>query len=160
VEREEFARRTEAVKERLYRAAYLYLGSEADALEAVDEAVFKALQALKQLRQEEFFESWITRILINTCHKELRRRKWFSPGGETALPESAGPDAYDHLPLREAIGHLPEDLRAVVILRYFTGLTLEETARSLGVPRGTVATRQRRALQLLRLELGEEGSDT
>ena len=160
MEREEFARRTEAVKERLYRAAYLYLGSEADALEAVDEAVFKALQALKQLRQEEFFESWITRILINTCHKELRRRKWFSPGGETALPESAGPDVYDHLPLREAIGHLPEDLRAVVILRYFTGLTLEETARSLGVPRGTVATRQRRALQLLRLELGEEGSDT
>ena len=64
------------------------------------------------------------------------------------------------LPLREAIGHLPEDLRAVVILRYVTGLTLEETARSLGVPRGTVATRLRRALQLLRLELGEEGSDT
>ena len=48
----------------------------------------------------------------------------------------------------------------MVILRYFTGLTLEETARSLGVPRGTVATRQRRALQLLRLELGEEGDDT
>ena len=160
MEREEFARRTEAVKERLYRAAYLYLGSEADALEAVDEAVFKALQALKQLRQEEFFESWITRILINTCHKELRRRKWFSPGGEEALPESAGPDAYDHLPLREAVSRLPEELRAVVILRYFTGLTLEETARSLGVPRGTVATRQRRALQLLRLELGEEGDDT
>ena len=46
----------------------------------------------------------------------------------------------------------------MVILRYFTGLTLEETARSLDLPRGTVATRQRRALALLRLELGEEGN--
>lgn len=160
MDREEFAERTEAVKGRLYRTAYLYLGSEADALEAVDEAIFKALQSLKQLREEAYFESWLTRILINTCHRELRRRKWFSPGGDEALPKSAGPDAYDHLPLREAIRCLPEELRAVVILRYFTGLTLEETARSLGLPRGTVATRQRRALQLLRLELGEEGDDT
>ena len=160
MEREEFAKRTEAVKGRLYRTAYLYLGSEADALEAVDEAIFKALQSLKQLREEAYFESWLTRILINTCHGELRRRRWFSTSGEEALPESAGPDAYDHLPLREAVSRLPEELRAVVILRYFTGLTLEETARSLGVPRGTVATRQRRALQLLRLELGEEGDDT
>ena len=73
-----------------------------------------------------------------------------------ALPESAGPDAYDGLPLREAIGRLPETLRTVVILRYFTGYTQAETAAALGVPQGTVATRQRRALELLRLELGEE----
>ena len=46
----------------------------------------------------------------------------------------------------------------MVILRYFAGYTLEETAQSLELPRGTVSTRQRRALQLLRLELGEEGT--
>ena len=44
MEREEFAARTEAVKARLYRTAYLYLGSEADALEGVDEAVYQALK--------------------------------------------------------------------------------------------------------------------
>ena len=60
-------------------------------------------------------------------------------------------------PIREAIRRLPEELRTVVILRYFAGYTLEETAQSLDLPRGTVSTRQRRALQLLRLELGEEG---
>ena len=52
---------------------------------------------------------------------------------------------------------LPEELRAVVILRYFAGYTQAETARALNIPQGTAATRQRRALQLLRLELGEEG---
>ena len=155
MDHEEFAARTQAVRQRLYRTAYLYLGSEADALEAVDEAVYQALRALKKLRQPELLETWLTRILINTCHKELRRRRWVT--GEESLPDSDGPNAYDGLPLREAIRRLPEELRTVVILRYFAGYTLEETAQSLELPRGTVSTRQRRALQLLRLELGEEG---
>lgn len=151
----EFAARTEALRDRLYRTAWLYLGSEADALEAVDEAVYQALRALGKLRQPEFFETWLTRILINECHRELRRRKRLA--GEEALPDTAGPDDYDALPLKEAIRRLPEDLRAVVILRFFTGYTQAETARALEIPQGTVATRQRRALELLRLELGEEG---
>jgi len=157
LDRDTFAARVEAVKQRLYRTAYLYLGSEADALDAVDEAVYKALIGLKQLRQPEFFETWLTSILINECRKELRRRKKFSPDGEGVLPDTAGPDAYDVFPLKEAIRRLPEELRTVIILRFFTGLSQAETAQVLKVPQGTVATRQRRALQLLRLELGEEG---
>lgn len=152
----EFAARVEVIRKRLYRAAYLYLGSEADALEAVDEAVYKALRALKQLRQPELFETWITRILINECHKELRRRRRFSLGGEDTLPDSAGPDDYDAFALKEAIRRLPEELRVVVILRFFAGYTQTETAAALGIPQGTVATRQKRALQLLKLELGKE----
>ena len=144
MDKEEFAARTEAVRQRLYRTAYLYLGSEADALEAVDEAVYQALRALKKLREPEHFETWLTRILLNECHRELRRRK-----------RVAGEDA---LPLKEAVRRLPEELRAVVILRFFTGYTQAETAAALDIPQGTVATRQRRALALLRLELGEEES--
>ena len=154
MEREEFARRTQALKARLYRTALLYLDSEADALEAVDEGVYQALRALGKLREPDFFDTWLTRIVLNECHRELRRRKRMA--GEDALPDSAGPDAYDALPLREAIRRLPEDLRAVVVLRFFAGYTQAETARALGIPQGTAATRQRRALELLRLELGEE----
>ena len=156
MDKEEFAARTEAVRQRLYRTAYLYLGSEADALEAVDEAVYQALRALKKLREPEHFETWLTRILLNECHRELRRRRRVA--GEDALPDTAGPDAYDALPLREAVRRLPEELRTVVILRFFTGYTQAETAAALDIPQGTVATRQRRALALLRLELGEEES--
>lgn len=158
MDRENFASRVELIRRRLYRTAYLYLGSEADALEAVDEAVYQALRALPKLRDASFFDSWITRILINECHKELRRRKRFFRNEKDVFPEAAGPDVYDELPLREAIAHLPEDLRSVVILRFFGGYTQGETARTLGIPQGTVATRQRRALQLLRLDLGEEGN--
>ena len=155
MDRDEFARRTEAIRARLYRTAYLYLGSEAEALEAVDEAVYQALRALKKLREPAFFETWLTRIVLNECRRELRRRSRLAP--EEALPDSAGPVDYDALPLKEAIRRLPEELRTVIILRFFAGYTQAETAAALDIPQGTAATRQRRALELLRLELGEEG---
>ncbi len=149
----EFIRRTEEIKKRMYRTALLYLGSEALALDAVDEAVYKGFCAYKKLRQEEFFETWLTRILINECNNELRRRKREMAVEE--LPETAV-EEFDHLPLKEAITKLPKELRAVVVLRYFTGLTLEETAQTLKIPQGTVSTRQRKALQLLKLDLTDE----
>ena len=149
----EFAGRAEECKARLYRTALLYLGSESAALDAVDEAVYRGLTACKTLREPDFFRTWLTRILINVCHTELRRRRREIAVEE--LPETAA-EAYDALPLREAVRRLPEELRAVIVLRYFTGLTLAETAESLGIPAGTVSTRQRRALSLLRLELTEE----
>ena len=96
---------------------------------------------------------------VQTCALpiwELRRRKRLA--GEEALPDTAGPDQYDALPLREAVRRLPEELRQVVILRFFAGYTQAETAAALNIPQGTAATRQRRALALLRLELGEEES--
>ena len=55
MDQQEFADRTEAIKTRLYRTAYLYLGSEADALEAVDETVYRALRKLKQLQTAGVF---------------------------------------------------------------------------------------------------------
>lgn len=149
----EFIQRAENIKKRLYRTALLYLGSETMALDAVDETVYKGFCAYKKLRQEEFFETWITRILINVCNSELRRRKRETTMEE--LPETAV-EEFDALPLKEAIARLPKDLRAVVILRFFIGLTLEQTAQTLNIPQGTVSTRQRKALQLLKLELTEK----
>ena len=149
----EFTVRTERLKNRLYRMAFLYMGSESIALDAVDEAVFRGLNAFKKLRQPEYFETWMTRILINECKKEIRNRK--RELLLDTLPETAV-EEFDSLPLKEAILLLPRELKEVIILRYFSGFTLAETARSLEMPQGTVVTRQRRALSLLKLELSEE----
>ena len=145
-----FALRADALKGRLYRTAWLYLGSEAAALDAVDETVYQGLRHLGQLRQEAYFDTWMTRILINQCKRELRRRKRELP--MDTLPETAE-EAFDALPLKEALRRLEPELKDVVLLRYFTGLTLAETAQALSIPPGTAATRQRRALKLLKLEL-------
>lgn len=150
---EEFGKRIENIRLRLYKTALLYLGSEAFALDVVDEAVYKALCSYKKLRQPEYFDTWITRILINECYNELRRQKRFRPLEE--LPEGAT-EEFDTLPLKEAIRRLPRELKEVVILRYFAGYTLIETAETLQIPQGTVATRQRKALKVLKLELSEE----
>ena len=152
---EEFAKQVERVRIKLYKTALTYLGSEAMAVDAVDEAVYKALCGKWKLRQPEFFDTWITRILINECHNELRRQKRFRPLEE--LPETAI-EEFDALPLKEALGCLPQELKDVIILRFFGGYTVAETAQTLHIPAGTVATRQRKALQLLRLELEEEVS--
>ncbi|MBO5159968.1 MAG: sigma-70 family RNA polymerase sigma factor [Lachnospiraceae bacterium] len=153
---DEFGKRIENIRLRLYKTALIYLGSETLALDAVDETVYKALCSYKKLRQPEYFDTWITRILINECHNELRRQKRFRPLEE--LPETAT-EEFDALPLKEAIRRLPKELKEVVILRYFAGYTLTETAESLQIPQGTAATRQRKALKLLKLELGEEVSE-
>ena len=149
----ELAHRAEEIRGRLYRTALLYLGGEAVALDAVDETVYRAFLSHRKLRQPEHFNTWITRILINVCNDELRRRKREPSMAE--LPETAA-EQFDALPLRDAVERLPRELRAVVVLRYFSGYTLAETAEALGLPPGTVSTRQRKALSLLRLELGDE----
>lgn len=149
----EFAIRAEQVKNRLYRIAISYLGGKEMALDAVDEAIYQGFKSIKKLRQPEFFETWLTRILINECKKELRKRKREISYEE--LPETAV-EEYDSLPLKEAIRTLPTQLKEVIILRYLNDYTLEKTAELLKIPRGTVATRQRKALKLLKLELGEK----
>lgn len=152
----ELAQRAEEMKGRLYRTALLYLGGEAAALDAVDEAVYRAFLSHRKLRRPEHFNTWITRILINVCNDELRRRKREPAMAE--LPETAA-EQFDALPLRDAVERLPRELRAVVALRYFSGYTLAETAEALDIPPGTVSTRQRKALALLRLELDDGKED-
>ncbi len=87
------------MKQQLYRIAFLYLKNESSALEAVDETIYLAYKNLKKLREPQFFKSWVTRILINECKKDLRHKK-----KEELLeifPEQ-GQEDYDALPLNDS----------------------------------------------------------
>lgn len=151
----EFVQRVEEIQKQLYKTAYLYLGNETNALEIVDESIYKAYKALWQLREEAYFTTWVTRILINECKRELKHLSRVKYQERVGIGENETID-YDELPLKEAIRNLEEPLKEVIILRYFSGYTLAETAKTLNIPQGTVVTRQRKALALLKLELGEE----
>lgn len=151
--KDEFAVRVDAIRVKLFRTALIYMGNETQAADVLDEAVYKALCKHKSLRQEQYFDTWITRIVIHECYNELRRQKRVLL--MDSLPENAA-ETFDTLPLKEAIRCLPKELKDVVILRFFSGYNLSETADILQIPVGTVSTRQRKALQLLRLELEEE----
>lgn len=149
---EEYFGRIEPLRKKLYRIAWSYLGSESMAVDAVDEAVFQGYMKRRQLRKEEYLETWLVRVLINVCKSELRHRKYEDV---MELPEEAGPDVYDNLPLKLAIQKLPDQLQRVVLLKYFGDYTTVQIAEILKIPQGTAASRLRRALGLLRLELAE-----
>ncbi len=151
----DFVQHIELIKGQLYKTAYLYVGSESKAMDIIDESVYKGYKALWQLREDTYFTTWMTRIVINECKKELKHSKRFI---YQEVAEYTGTEMidYDSLPLQEAVRALEEPFKEVIILRYFSGYTLAETAQLLNIPQGTVVTRQRRALALLKLELEEE----
>lgn len=100
----DYLERAEALQGKLYGIALLTLGGEAAAIDAVDEAVYKGYRNYRKLRQPQYFETWLIRILINVCRDELRRRK--RELAVETLPETAG-DAYDALPLFLPDGRRP-----------------------------------------------------
>lgn len=131
----------------------MYVNNKDIATDAVDESIFKGLKAIKKLREPQYMETWLIRILINECNKELKKRK--REIFYETIPENFS-ENLDNLDLKEAILHLPEDLKKVIILRYFCEYTLAKTADILDIPQGTVVTRQRKALKLLRVDLEEK----
>ncbi len=151
INKREYAAQMEQYKESLYRIAYSYMNDKTLALDALDEACYKGYINRHKLKKPEFLKTWLTRILINECLQILRKNKREILTNE--LPEEEAIEAYDKLPLKEALRKLPTDLSKIIYLRYYGGYTLVETAAILELPQGTVATRERRALQLLRLEL-------
>ena len=150
MEREEFAVRVEALKGRLYRTARLYLGSEADALEAVDEAVYQALRALGTLRQPEFFETWMTRILIRKCQDLLRERGRCVPLEAAAEPAALDP-GQARAEFLALLDSLDEKYRTVLLLYYGEGFTVGEIAQAMDLKVETVKTRLKRARAGFRL---------
>ena len=151
MDRQEFTRRVTAIQDKLYRVAYGQLGNIHDCCDAVQEAILKAWCALPKLRKEEFFETWLIRILINECHN-LQRSRSRSISLES-VAEPPQPMAADSSPVNDSILALPEKYRLPVILHYMDGYTTDEIARILRIPTGTVRTRLKRAREKLKEEL-------
>lgn len=147
MEREEFTRRVRAVTDRLYRIAYGQLREPQDRMDAVQNALLKAWSGRHRLRQPEFFETWLIRILINECHDIQRRQKRVLP--MEAPPETPSTDD-ERTQLRDAILQLPEKLRMPLILHYMEGYTVAETAHILHIPCETARSRLRRARTALK----------
>ena len=153
--REAFIKRVLAMEDRLYRVSFGILRDRQDQMDAIQEAVVRAWEHIDRLQKEEYFETWLTRILINICYDMLRARKNIVPLEE--LAEQPAPEGVDR-ELHDAIQRLNGDLRIVVVLHYMEGYKVREIAEILEIPIGTVKTRIMRAKRQLRERL-EEGED-
>jgi RNA polymerase sigma-70 factor (ECF subfamily) len=146
-----FTRLLDGCADRSLRLATFILGNRPDAEDALNDAALRAWQSLGSLRQPERFEAWFTRILVNTCRDRLRRHRppplVLGDPADRADPFSA---SVERAALRQAIGVLSPDHRAVIGLRYGQDLAVEAIADRLGIPAGTVKSRLHYALAALR----------
>ena len=148
----DFNQRVRACERRLYRVARTMLPRECDCEDAVQEALLRAWDRLGTLRQEAYFETWLTRILINQCKTFYRRR----PPEPAELTEDIPQPEPEDAPLLEALMGLPRKLRMALELHYIEGYSVRETARILGIPEGTVKWRLSRGRALLKETIKRE----
>ena len=151
--KQEFTRRVLAMENRLYRISCGMLRDANDRMDAVQEAVGKAWINIHRLRSEQFFETWLTRILINECHNIQRLRRKIIP--LETLPEKTVCADQDEK-IREAVLSLEEEYRLPVLLYFMEGYKTREVAEILKIPEGTVKTRLARARKILKQLLEEE----
>lgn len=154
-----FTEEVKAAERSLYRVARSYMPSDEDAADAVQEALCRAWAKRNTLREPRYFRTWLTRVLINACKDELRRRKRAQPTYD--MPEAEAVAAMGGLDdLREALEALNVKYRVPVVLYYLDGYTVAEIAGMLSLPQGTVKNRLFRAKQRLRARLqGKEVFD-
>ena len=156
--KEEFERRIVGLQDTLYRVASTILPRPCDREDAIQECVYRALRKRDSLRSDEAMRGWVIRILINECYVILRRTWRERPVDELPEPEPQ-PDPDANPDLYRALFSLKRELKLPLMLHYVEGYSIEEIARILRVPPGTVKSRMARARKKLKLELEKEANE-
>ena len=150
--------------QRLYRAGMGVLGDAEATEEAMQNAWVKAYEHLRRFEGRASFPTWITRILLNECLMGKRRQYRFvdiegpdMPADTFAAAEPTPlTDALNNelrLALEQAVQSLPTNYRSVFVLREVEGMSVAETAQSLGLSEANVKVRLLRARERLRVQL-------
>ena len=145
-----FVEQIEQLQGRMYRIALSILRNNTDVQDAMQETVLKAWEKKHTLRNEAYFGTWITRILINESRQILRKNSRLIPMDE--LPETAVTS--EGLSLKMLMECLPEKLRLPFVLYYSEGMDTAEVAAALHLSQSGVRSRIHRARLILRKELG------
>lgn len=149
----------------MFGIALRLLGNEQDALDAAQEAFFRAMRAADTIDGSRPLMPWLSRIVSNICIDLLRRRgvlHFDSPDklscvkGAAPTPDQAVSAVADADKIRRCTDHLPETYRSVIVLKYQAGLSNEEISKELKISREALRVRLFRGKQALR-ELFTEG---
>lgn len=151
----------------MFHTALGILRHEADARDVVQEACLGAWRALCRLKDPERFDAWLTRILVNGCRDRLRARSrtrvseiHFAIAGDgTSQPPtqaSMAAEVDESRAIRRAFERLRPDQRVLLALHHADGRPIQEIARVLDLPEGTVKWRLHAARQALAAALERE----
>lgn len=156
-----FEEKLEPMRKKLYQYAFCYVKDEHDALDIVSDTVYKAYISYPKLKDKDYFETWITRILINTALDHCRKGSKVLP--MDILPEQVMQESSvsreEQWDLYDALDTLEDEKKAFIILRFFEDKSFREIAEIYQMPEGTVKSKVYRILQDLRFKLEKGGKN-
>lgn len=139
-------------QDRFYRVAYSYTRHQEGALDVVQSAVCKALEAHKSIKNEDAIRTWFYRILINECLTVIKKRKRFLLTDDTLEQEEVyyerGYEQDDDI--EKELDRLELDVQGIIKLRFFEEMSLKEISSITGLNLNTVKTKLYRGLKQLK----------
>ena len=142
--------------DKIYRLAFSYMKNEHDALDVVQDAIYKGIKSYDQLKSKEHYKTWLYRIVVNTALTHLKKKKKVLLV-EHFQDEADNPiDLDNFIDLHDAIGHLKDEYRTIIQLRYFADLKIEDISKIMKMNINTVKTKLYSALNLLKKYVGDE----
>ena len=144
--KERFTELVLSAEKTLYRVSMSMLHNESDCEDAVQTAILTAYEKLSDLKQEEYFKTWLVRILINACHRQLRFQKRHTELSED-IPAEENNVSFE---VREAINKLPDKIRQAIVLYYIEEFSIKEIKTILHIPEGTIKSRLSKGRLLLK----------
>jgi RNA polymerase sigma-70 factor (ECF subfamily) len=151
-----FAILTDQLVGRFQRVAFAILRDPDLAADATQAGLVRIWQKLPRLRDPDRFEAWAHKLLVHACYAESKRARRPAVIAAPATEPSV-PDGVDVIVRRDQLdrgfARLTLEQRAVIVLRIYLDLPVEEVAEALDVPVGTVKSRLHRAVSALRASL-------
>jgi RNA polymerase sigma-70 factor (ECF subfamily) len=165
-DRDAFRELFELHRDRVYSIALRFSGDSSAAMDIAQDTFLKLFSTIADFRGDAAFQTWIYRLVVNSCFDHARRSRRVLPLADAVIAKLRAPvDALAELMRRElsanlssAVERLSPPMRMAVVLRYTEGLSYEEIALALGCTPGTVASRLNRAHKALERMLGREGN--
>ena len=143
----------------MYRVAFSILKTEDEISDAISNTVVIVFEKIDTLRNEEFFKTWLTRILINECYKIYKQNKKIIYLENCNQEKLSCDDTYEDFEIRKMVKNLDKDLQEIVILYYYEDFGVKDISKILKIPEGTVKSRLSRARTKLEQELIKEKRD-
>lgn len=137
----------------MYRVAFGILKTEEEISDAVSNTIVIVFEKIQTLRNEEFFKTWLTRILINECYKIYKQNKKIVYLENCNQEPLSYNDTYEDFEVRKLIKELDKDLKEIVVLYYFEEFSVKEISKIVKIPEGTVKSRLSRARKELEKNL-------
>ncbi len=131
----------------MYKTAGAILFNDEDIADAISDTILACWENLKSLKDDRFFKTWMTRILVNKCNDMIRKKQYYL---DEEIPETPYMDrGYENAEWKETLSCISEKYRLAMVLYYIEGFNTGDISDILDIPEGTVRSRLARGREQL-----------